>query len=272
LFVRIVCRACATESLDQSGRERRRRRGREHQGARALDQPRAQRRVADDERAALTERLAARDESSGHARDVDAALREFRDDAGAGGPEQADRVRLVDEQMRVVALADVEQRLDRRAIAVHAEHALGDDEAARRTLRVRQRALDGGDVAMRGDDDVRARGASHATTIDDRRVIGCVRDEQDAGLGEGLEQAEVRLEAGREQQRGFGAEPLRARAFGRAMQRVIPAEQTRRRGPRAVRARRVRDRRGDRGIACESEHVVRGEVGESVASARQFPA
>ena len=119
--------------------EHRRRRGREHVRPRDLHHRLDDRRMRAHERAGHTCSLAERS----HADDALAAKTEMRERA-ASLAQHAEAVRIVDDQPGIVRLRELEQRRQRRDVAVHREHGVGRDDlaprASRRSRRDRQRA------------------------------------------------------------------------------------------------------------------------------------
>ena len=90
---------------------------------------------------------------------------------------------------------------ERRQIAVHAEHALGDDERPARA-RCGQGALDRIEVQVRIDELARA---GHADAVDQAGVIERVGEDQIVASDERRQQAEVGAVARAEEQRGLAA-------------------------------------------------------------------
>ncbi len=63
--------------------------------------------------------------------DVDPSVQtEMVDGPGAPGPEHPGRMRVVDHHDRAALLGDLDERRERRDVAVHREHAVGDQQLA----------------------------------------------------------------------------------------------------------------------------------------------
>ncbi len=176
------------------------RRGREDVGAgEVLDELDRSRRTGD-EAAERAERLRQR---------ADAQHVEIGEEVELG-PE--DGVRLVDDEQRALACAEVDQRVDVGDVAVHREGGVGHDERAPRAA-VAQQCGEVVEIAVTVDGDV---GPGEAAPVDDRRVVELVAAHEHARAGEGRDDAEVGREARREQCGALGSTSTpRARARGR---------------------------------------------------------
>ncbi len=253
-------------------RDRRRQRGRVDVAARALDQELDDVLVTGDEGAEAAERLA---EGADQHRHIARGEPEMLAATAAGGPHHADAVRVVDHEPGVVRAGRCGERRQRREVAVHAEHAVRDDERAaalgRRSGRVdiEQRARCG---CVRMWIPQVARAAHEARRVDERGVVELVGEQQVALVGERGEHAEVRHVAGGEDHRActtgeLGELPLQRLMFG-----AVPADEVRSAGTRPVPLRRLGHRRGDGGVAGETEVIVAAEVDAAVLRGRPAPA
>ena len=87
--------------------------------------------------------------------------------AAAIGAQRAETVRIVDHQPGAIALAQGQQRGQRRQVAIHAEDAVGDDDPGFGCA-VRQQGRQGIEVRMR----IHARlDAGQARAVDQRGVV-----------------------------------------------------------------------------------------------------
>ena len=167
------------------------------------------------------------------------------------GPERAQRVRLVDQDPRVVAVGELDDLRQRRDVAVHAEHAVGGDQRrAAVALAQRPREVLGVGVAI--GDDLRAR---EAAAVDDRAVAELVVQDDLAAPGQGGDHAQVGHRAGPEEQRrpvpGEGREAL----LEPAVERHRPARHARRARSDAPAHRRVRGRLAHLRMVRQTERV-----------------
>ena len=148
--------------------------------------------------------------------DVDLAL-----EAGGGdraAPVRADRaeaVRLADHDAHVVAVGERDDLLQRGAVAVEREHAVGDDQR-RAAVGVAQPPREVLDVAVVVEEGLRAR---EAAAVGDRGVAEAVGEHDLAALGQRRDDPEVGEVAGAEQQRALGAEEVRDALLQPAVQR-----------------------------------------------------
>ena len=113
-------------------------------------------------------------------------------DPGAGFAEDADPVRVVDDQGRVVARRQLDQVGQGREFALHAEDAVGDDPAARAIGNVGQPPLERADVGVLVNR--LAAGPGEPDPVDDRCVVELVGEDPGALVADRVEQ---RLVGGR---------------------------------------------------------------------------
>ena len=179
------------------------------------------------------------------------AQRGLRDRAAALRAEHAEAVRVVDDQPGAVPFREFEQTRQRRDVAVHAEHGVGDDHLDVGVRRVEHRAQRV-HIAVRIDLHV---GAGQARAVDQRRVIQRVGEERRAAARERGEHGEVGHVA--------GAEVERARRRRRSRRR-IPRDRLR------VARARASGRRADANRRCRRRSAARLQRSlRSVADARR---
>ena len=192
------------ERRHRGGDDGRGRGGGGRQRARVGGEVAGERAVAGRERAVGAERGGERADD-----DVDLAL-----EAGGGdraAPVRADgaeAVRLADHDAHVVAVGERDDLLQRGAVAVEREHAVGHDQR-RAAVGVAQAPREVLDVAVVVEEGLRAR---EAAAVGDRGVAEAVGEHDLAALGERRDDPEVGEVAGAEQQRALGAEEVRERA------------------------------------------------------------
>ena len=132
-------------------------------------------------------------------------------------------MRVVDDHGCPVALreiADARQRCDR---SVHGEHAVGHDEAGARVARLHEARFELDQVAVVV---TQAPCFRQADAVDDARVIERIRDDRVLLVRQRLEQAAVRVEAGRVEDRILGAEEFGEAALQLAMDGLRAAYET----------------------------------------------
>ena len=177
--------------------------------------------------------------------------------AAAARAEDADGVRVVDHDHRVVALGEVADRRQVRDVAVHREHAVRGDQPAARAGRLLELRLQIGHVAVAV---AQPLGLDQADAVDDRRVVQLVGDHGVVGRQQHLEQARVGVEAGAEQDRVLGAQERGDPLLQPAVDLLRAADEPHRREAEAPlvegRVRRV----GHRRVARQAEVVVGAEV------------
>ena len=231
--------------------EHRRRGGGEHIRARPLHQPVDGLGGTGDKRAGHARGLAQR----GH---VEHALRrdaKVRERALAVGPEHAETVRVIEQQPRLVALRHIDQRSDRRDVAVHAEHRVADDQLVDRTTRAQPR-FEHADIGVRIHLHFSPR---QARPVDDAGVIQRIGKHRIAGPDQCRHDAGVGHVAGRETERLRQPDEAGELGLQLLMLGVMAGNQMRGAGADAVAADR-RDRGvRDRGMGSKPEIVVRSE-------------
>ena len=145
-------------------------------------------------------------------------------------PEHAEAVRVIHQQQCVVTLGEVEQRGQRGDVAVHAEHAVGDDHPLP-CSGLCERTFQKGGVAVRIAHRLRT-GQPHA--VDQRGVVELVRKHRRLAPDKRGDRADVRLIAGGKKQ---GARQLHVigQLFLQTLVRdVVSGDQVRRSRPHAV--------------------------------------
>jgi hypothetical protein len=182
--------------------------------------------------------------------------------ARSGRAQDAGGMGVVHHHQCVVLLGHRAQVTEGRDVAVHREHAVGDDEDAARTggPRGRQLSVEVPQVAVRVAEPLRLR---QPDAVDDRRVVQLVRDHGILVAEERLEDSAVGVEAGREEDRVLGPEPFGDLRLEGTMLDVRPADEPHARHPEPV---------GVEGRVCGCDHggrrreaqiVVRAEVQET---------
>ena len=157
--------------------------------------------------------------------------------ARAARAEHAGAVRLVDHEPRAEALAEVADRRQRRDVALHREDAVDDDEdAAAVAGRLLERALELVHAVVAERAQLRPR---EQAAVEDRGVVAGVGDHRVAGGEDRAERADVRLVAGREDDRVVGAHPLGDLGLELEVQRRRAVEQARPGQAGAVAVQRV---------------------------------
>jgi hypothetical protein len=171
--------------------------------------------------------------------------------------EHAGGVRLVDHEARPEALAQVADGLERGDVALHREHAVDDDEdPAVVAAGLLERALElvHAVVAVRAE--LRAR---QQAAVEDRGVVARVGDDRVARREDRPERADVRLVAGREDDRVLGAHPVGELALELEVQRRRAVEQARAGQPGAEAVEGGLRAGDDALVAGQPEVVVRAE-------------
>ena len=118
--------------------------------------------------------------------------------AAAARADEAGRVRVVDHHQRVVAVGEVADVLQARDHAVHREHAVGRDQAHAALARFLQARFQLVEIVVRVAEALRF---AQAHAVDDARVIQRVADHCVLLVEQRLEQAAVRVEARRVEDR-----------------------------------------------------------------------
>ena len=178
------------------------------------------------------------------------------------GPDEADRVRVVHEDERVVALGEVADRVELGRVAVHREDAVGGDQPEARVGRLAEPRLELVHVPVRVAVPPRL---AEPDPVDDRRVVELVGDDRVALVEQRLEDAAVRVEARAEEDRVLRAEERGEPLLELAVERLRAADEPDRGHPVAPPVERV-VRRGDHlRVVREAEVVVRAEVEQLAA-------
>ena len=174
-----------------------------------------------------------------------------------GLAENAHPVRVVDDDDRLVRAGELDDLGQLREIAFHGEDAVGDDELARASRRVRERVPERAHVRVRVDDLLRR--AREPDRVDEARVVELVRDDHGRLVREAGNGGLVRVPARDVGERGLGARQVGERALEREMRLEGPADEAHggRAGPVALEA--LDPRAHDLGMVRETEVVVRRE-------------
>ena len=170
-------------------------------------------------------------------------------------------VRLVDDQQRVTGRAEPGQFGERRDVAVHGEHGVGDHD---RAVRVPQKPGHLPEVAVPVDPDL-ARG--QAAPVDDRGVVQLIGDDRHVRTADNAEDAEIGGEARREQQGPVSALPVRDFSFQFGVHRPGARDEPRGASPGTPAFDRLMSRRPDRRMLGQSEVVI-GRERDHLASVK----
>ena len=238
-----------------SGHQRRGR-GREDEGAAAVDEEVAQRRRQAQQRPLAPQRLAAGVQRG----DVVAPVQRAAEPLAAVA-EHAGRVRLVDQQERVVAIRQRGEIGERRAVAVHPVQALDrDPDAAGAASRAppEDRVVGRADVVVR---EAPGLGTTEPHAVVRAGVDQRVVEDEVATLRQGREGDEVGGKSRRQEQRRLAAEERRGLRFQCLVLGMIAAQEPRpARADRHAARQRLDDRLPQRGRLRQSEIVVGREV------------
>jgi hypothetical protein len=113
--------------------------------------------------------------------------------------EDAEAVRVVDDQPGIVALGQREDQRQRGEVAVHAEHGVGDDHLAG-SIAGGQLPFQRGDIVVRIALDIGPVGLGQLHGVDQRGVVQLVGEHRVAAAGQGRRDGEVGQVAGGEGQ------------------------------------------------------------------------
>ena len=160
-------------------------------------------------------------------------------------------MRLVDDEQGTVHVAERLQFAQRRAVAVHREDGVGDEELAPR--RCLEQPLDGGEVAVREDLDPRFR---EPAAVDQRSVVERVGEDQILRSGEDGNDGAVGRVAAVEEHRRFGACESGQRPLQLVLRKEIAADEAARPRARAPLPRALRESLGHPRVAREPEVIV----------------
>ncbi len=116
--------------------------------------------------------------------------------SGPGGTHKADGVGIVHHHQGVVLLGEVADGFQRRQVAVHGEHTVGDDDPAPGILRLNEPGLELRHVLVGVAEPL---GLAEPDAVDDGGVVESVGDDGVLGAEEGFEDAAVGIKATREQ-------------------------------------------------------------------------
>ena len=173
---------------------------------RPIDQPLDQQPAAADESAGAAQGLAERADAGGdglfHA--------EMLGHAAAAGAEHARGVGLVHQQHGLVPPGHLGKLGQRRQVAVHAEQAVGDDQAAAVARRPGQERVELLPIGMRVGADI---GPGKPAAVPEAGMILGIAEDDVAGAGQGGDGGQVGGEAGRKEQRRLRAFELRQALF-----------------------------------------------------------
>ena len=188
----------------------------------------------------------------------------FGEQSPSARPDHPEPVRFVDDQQRAAGPAHRVQLAERGERAVDGVHAVGDDERALLCAGGEQR-VDGGRVVARGHGDA---GPGEPAGVDERGVVGRIRDDERARPGERGDDAEVGEVAGGEHEGRRGAEERGELVLQLGVQRRRPGDEAgpgRARAPGAGRRDRALE---DPRVGGQAEVVVAREVEQAVSAGR----
>ena len=191
--------------------------------------------------------------------------------APAGFPDETRRVAVVQEHQRVVLLGQGADLVHRRQVAVHAEDAVGDDDANAPVLVFLKFLLQVRHVAVFVGVVHRLR---QADPVDDAGVDQTVGDHDVVRAEDGFEDAGVGIEAAREEDGVFGAEELGQLALEFAVHVLRAADEPDARHAVAAFVEGFVRRGHDGGMARQPQIVVGAEVDDLFqrGSARELDA
>jgi hypothetical protein len=169
--------------------------------------------------------------------------------------EHAEAVRVVHQQPGAVLAADRGQRSELRGVAVHREDAVAHHQGGARVAV--QRLADGGRVGVRDDADL---GPGEPATVDQRGVVGAVRDDQGAAPAQRGDRGEVGGVAGGEDQGGLEAAELREFRLQFGVQLGAPGDQPGAGGPGAPAQARLGPGPHHLGVPGQAQVVVPRQV------------
>jgi hypothetical protein len=239
------------ERGERAGDRRRGKRRREDERARRVDEVAGHCAVAGHERAVGAERLPERADDH-----VDLVLEaRLGDSAAPAGTDGSGPVSLVDHHAQPVARRKLDDPLERRHVAVHREHAVGDDQRPT-ALRLLDAPLEMVEIAVVVDEHV---GAREPAAVDDRGVVELIGEHDVAGASERRGHADVGEVARAEQQRRLAALERGEALLEAAMDRHRARDQARRACADAPPHRRVGGRRAHTGMIGQAEVVIRAQ-------------
>jgi len=179
---------------------------------------------------------------------------EVIDDAAPATAQHPLAVRVIDHQQDAQRLRDLGQGGQRRDVAVHAEHAIGDDQAAAIPRRRRDLLAQIVRIGVAKAHDLRAR---QAAAIDDAGVVQLVGKDHVAFAHQRGNGRQVRGEAALESDRGLGAFELGQPSFQLQVQVHRPGDGAHRGRPDAIAVHRLFGGFDQPGMVRQAEVVVR---------------
>ncbi len=248
------------ECRQASGRVRRGHGRGEQERPAALAQPVDNGRTAGDDPADDAERLRKRPDL-----DIDLAVQaEVIDDPAAAPAQHALTVGVVDHQQVVVLLGDGVDLIERRHIAVHAEHPVGDDHrpAIAAALVVFNHPAQVVGVAVRVAQDA---GPGKPAAVDDAGMVELVRVDDVVLADQRRDGPQVGVESGLESDRRLDALELRHAALELEVQAQRAGDRANGGGPDAVLIDGALGGRGQPRVVGQAEVVVRAEVENAFA-------
>ena len=177
--------------------------------------------------------------------------------AAAVGTDEPGGVGVVDHHHRVVTLGEVADVAEPGEVSLHAEDAVGGDHPEPGRIRLLQLGLEVGHVAVGVDLPL---GAAQPHAVDDAGVIERVADYGVLGAEYGLEQARIRVEARRVEDRVLGAHELAQAPLEVLVDLLSAADEPDGGHAEAVVAHAVGYRLEHVGMAGEAQVVVGAEV------------
>jgi hypothetical protein len=191
--------------------------------------------------------------------DVDSVLEsEIVREPFAVRAEDAGPVRVVDHERCPVAVFELDDRGERRDVAVHREDAVGHDELPSRA-RGGERSFEILGIGVAIAVNV---GARQPTAVDQARVVELVAEDRVATRGQSSDDADVGRIARAEHDRCLGALVLREPLLQLVIRRSVAHDEPRCPSPHSLLPRPARRGIGESRVPGEPEVVVRGEVDE----------
>ena len=145
--------------------------------------------------------------------------------AAALGADKSRGMRVIDRQDRAVTFCEHTDLRQRRDRAIHGKHAVGNDEARARALRLDQPRLEFGEISVRV---AKLACLAEANPVNDRGVIERVGDDRVLLVEQRLEQPAVGVEAGGIKDRFLGAQETGQPRLELAMNALSTADKTHR--------------------------------------------
>jgi len=177
--------------------------------------------------------------------------------AASGGTDEADGVRVVDHDDRVVSVGEVADLSQPGEVTIHREHPVGGDEPAPCAFALGQARFELVHIAVGV---AQPLGLAEADTVDDRRVVERVGDHGVLGTEQRLEQAAVGVEARVIEDRVLGAQELAQAILQALVDLLRAANKPHRRQPIAPFVKRSMGGGKDLRVVGQAKVIVGAEV------------